>query len=73
MSLNLNPLSLTGPPSNYQQPNSANPAPQAGVADYVVGANMLDVIWPISPYQQPGAGARDPYPVVTPHNPFIPE
>jgi hypothetical protein len=60
-----NPMDLSGPPTNYQQPNTAAPAPQANVADYPVGADVLNITWPVAVYQQPGAGARDPYPVVS--------
>lgn len=50
-----NPLNA-GPtqPSPYVQPNTANPTVNANVASYPVGANTLDLTWPIPAYVQPG-------------------
>ncbi len=42
---NLNPGPTQPPP--YQQPGAANPAPQAGVADYPVGTNNLTYPLPL--------------------------
>lgn len=56
--MNLNPMGLNGPNwgGNYVQPNASNPtAPQGGAqANVVVGANMLELSWPIASYSQPG-------------------
>jgi hypothetical protein len=68
--MNLNPMGINGPPSNYQQPNAANPAANANVANFPVGANMLNLTWPIPNYTQPGVSNP---PNVHVHNPYIPE
>ena len=68
MSLNLNPLGLTGAPSNYQQPDYRNPAANANVANFPVGANVLGVSWPVPAYVQPGTSNP---PAVHVHNPYI--
>jgi hypothetical protein len=57
-----NPMDLSGPPTNYQQPNTANPAANANVANFPVGANVLDVSKPVPAYVQPGTGNPAPEP-----------
>lgn len=51
-----NPLNA-GPtqPAPYQQPNTANPAANANVASYPVGANPMALSWPLTPFVQPGS------------------
>lgn len=54
-----NPMNLTAvSPTNYVQPNTAAPAVNANVASYPVGANVLNLTWPIPAYTQP----VDPHP-----------
>ena len=51
----LNPMNIGAPGAPYQQPNSGNPSPQAGVANYPTGANVMNLVWPIvAPPQQDG-------------------
>jgi len=55
-----NPMDLSGPPTNDRQPNTANPAAHANVANFPVGANVLDVSEPVpalraAGYRQPSA------------------
>jgi hypothetical protein len=66
----LNPMDLSGPPTNYVQPSTAAPAADPTIADFPVGANMLDLTWPIPSYTQPGV--NNP-PNVHVHNPYVPE
>jgi hypothetical protein len=58
MSLPLNPMGINGPngAGNYVQPNQAIGAGAANpnIADYPVGANVMDLTWPLPPYTQPG-------------------
>lgn len=49
----LNPMNIGAPGAPYQQPNSGNPAPQVGVANYPTGANSMGLTWPIPSYIQP--------------------
>jgi hypothetical protein len=53
--MNLNPMGITSGvwPGNYQQPNVSNPAANPAIASTAVGANMLNVSWPITVYVQP--------------------
>jgi hypothetical protein len=48
-------MGITGPgwAGNYQQSNTANPTCNANVATYPVGANVLNLTWPIATYVQP--------------------
>jgi hypothetical protein len=64
----LNPMGLSGPPTNYVQPSTAGPAADSTIADFSLGANMLDLTWPIPAYTQPGT---DNPPPVSLHNPYI--
>ena len=59
----LNPLGINGPNSqgNYQQPDYRNPAPNPAVASYPVGANVLNLSWPLPLYAQPGVAPASPY------------
>jgi hypothetical protein len=55
----LNPGPTQPPP--YQQPNSGNPAPQVGVADYPTGKN--DLSYPLPPYvEASGSETGAPFP-----------
>ena len=64
MSLN-NPMDIQGAPSNYIQPSTSAPTANGAIASYPVGADELSLTQPIPVYQQPGAGAKDPYPTIS--------
>jgi len=52
-----NPMDIAGPApaAQYQQPGTANPAPQKGVGDYAVANNPLGIEGPgeLPKYSQP--------------------
>jgi hypothetical protein len=57
----LNPMGTTGTwQGNYQQPDTTAHVPNAAVASYPVGANVLNISQPVPKYQQPLATTDDP-------------
>jgi hypothetical protein len=56
--MNSNPMGLNSGvwPGNYVQPSSGNPPANPAVAGTSVGANVLNVPTPVTPYAQPGTG-----------------
>jgi hypothetical protein len=55
MSFNLNPQGINGPgwSGNAQQSDYRVPTVNGNVASYPLGANMLNLTWPIPQYVQP--------------------
>lgn len=51
----MNPMGIAGPgwTPNSIQPNTGNPAVNANVASYAVGADPMNLTWPIPTYTQP--------------------
>lgn len=62
MSIFNNFVSGPGWPGNVQQPNTDNPAPKAGVADFPVGMDVLDLNYtaPPNPTDQATAWYNNP-------------
>jgi len=60
----LNPMGLTGPNATtpYQQPGTAAPSANPLVASYPVGANVMNLTWPIPVYTQPNIAGPTPRP-----------
>jgi hypothetical protein len=66
MSLQLNPMGISGPNSsgNYVQQNTGAPTVNANVASYPVGANSDGITWPIPAYTQNLGSAPPAVPTV---------
>ncbi len=61
--MNLNPLNLTAvSPTNYVQPNTANPAPNLAIANFPTGSDVLQLRYVTVPakFAQPLSATDSP-------------
>jgi hypothetical protein len=61
MSLNLNPLAVSGIwQGNYQQAGTSAPTVSSQVASSAVGSNVLNLNWPLAVFVEKLSAADDP-------------